>query len=250
MKRIVVAVLALTSMPALAAATPFEACQVPDYLAHTDGRLPRVSLEVRREHRLDILVVGTGSSLLTGNQGTATSYPARLEAVLAERLPGTAVSVRTDVQPRRTAADMRQILAKALLDAKPRLVVWQTGTVDAMRGIDIEEFRNTLEEGLGAISKAGADALLMNMQYSPRTESMIAAGPYNDAMRYVAQHSDVPMFDRLAVMRHWSEHGVFDFTAPDKSQIAERVHDCVGRLLAHLVIEAAELKPAAPKEVR
>ncbi|MFO1187994.1 MAG: GDSL-type esterase/lipase family protein [Alphaproteobacteria bacterium] len=234
----------------VAIASSKEACPVPEYLNATYGRLPRVTLEVKRERRLDILVVGTGSSLLAGARGPATSYPARLEVALTDRLPGVAVAVRTDVQPRRTAAAMQEALGKALLDAKPRLVIWQTGTVDAMRGVDLDDFRNTLDQGLAAIAKAGADAVLMNMQYSPRTESMIATGPYVDMMRYVAQHLDVPLFDRLAIMRHWSETGVFDFTSQDKSQIAERVHDCLGRLLADLVIQTAGLKPETRPDTR
>ncbi len=249
MKRICIAVLALAiGSPALAAAP--EACQVPDYLVHPEARLPRVAAEVKRENRLEVLVIGTGSSQLAGSQGAATSYPARLEAALRKRLPGVAITLRTDVQSRRTAAAMFDGFAKALLDAKPRLVIWQTGTVDAMRGVDIDEFRNTLEQGLAAIAKAGADAVLMNMQYSPRTESMIAATAYIDSMRYVAQHLDVPLFDRLAVMRHWSESGAFDFTVSDKSELAERVHDCLGRLLADFIIEAAGLTPAPHTQTR
>ena len=58
--------------------------------------------------------------------------------------------------------------------------------------------------------KAGADVVLMNLQYSPRTETMISAPPYLDNMRVVAQQHDVPLFDRFAIMRHWNDAGDFD----------------------------------------
>ena len=42
-----------------------------------------------------------------------------------------------------------------------------------------------------------ADVILMNMQYSPRTETMISLSTYADNMRVVARDRDVPLFDRL-----------------------------------------------------
>ena len=56
-----------------------------------------------------------------------------------------------------------------------------------------------------ALQKAGVDVLLMNLQYSPRTETMISVPPYHDNMRVVAQQQDIPLFDRFAIMRHWNE---------------------------------------------
>lgn len=215
-------------------------CEVPDYLTHVDGKLPRVAIMVK-ERKLDILVVGTGSSMLGGQEGAKTAYPARLEEALASRLPGVAVTIRTDVKTRRTTADMAKALSSIPPDAKPGLVVWQTGTVDAMRGVDPDDFRYALDKAVKKLQAAGVDVVLMNMQYSPRTESMITVGPYVDSMRWVAQQHDVPLFDRAAVMKHWSENGVFDFSGSDRSQIAERVHDCIGRLLAETILDAAGL---------
>ncbi len=233
-----------------AAAVGPEGCDVPDYLAHSDGKLPRVGKALKKEQRLDVLVFGTGSSTLAGPEGAKNSYPARLEAELTRRLPDSKITVRTDVKNRRTAGDMDKGLEALLQDPKPTLVVWQTGTFDAMRGIYPEEFRTALEHGVQTIRAAGSDVVLMNMQYSPRTDSMIAAGTYAENMRWVAQQQDLPLFDRLAMMKHWNEAGIFDLAnASDKSRLAERVHDCVGKLLAELIVDAAHLKKDGPKDI-
>ncbi len=64
---------------------------------------------------------------------------------------------------------------------------------------------------------------------------MIALGPYADAMRVVAQQHEVPLFDRLGIMRHGSEIGAFDLYAAGKDNVlAQRVHDCIGRGIAAL----------------
>jgi lysophospholipase L1-like esterase len=225
-----------------------DTCEAPDYVTHAEGKLPRLADAVANERRLDVLVFGTGSSILPGPEGAANAYPARLQAALAGRLQGVTVTVKTDVKTRRTTADMVSELPRIVLDLKPDLVIWQTGTVDAMRGIEPDEFRAALEKGLKKINAGGADAILVNMQYSPRTESMIASSAYVDNMRWVAQQFEVPLFDRLAVMKHWSENGAFDFTAPPPtSKLAERVHDCLGKLLADLIVDVAHINTAELK---
>jgi hypothetical protein len=53
------------------------------------------------------------------------------------------------------------------------------------------------------------------------------------------------LFDRFAIMKLWADTGTFDlYSATKKLDMAEHVHDCIGRLLAELVITAA--KPSEP----
>jgi hypothetical protein len=215
-------------------------CLVAQHQVESSFPLPRVARAVAAR-RLDILVMGTGSSVLPGAQGVGRAYPARLGAALTEALPGVAVTVSTDVKSRRTAVDMLTSLPARLAAAKPALLVWQTGTVDAMLGVDPDQFNDALEKGIRLAGAAGADVVFVNAQYSPRTESMIALGTYAEDMRWVALQHEVPLFNRFAVMRLWADLGTFDFTdAPRKLEVAERVHDCIGRLLSDLIIEAAK----------
>jgi GDSL-like Lipase/Acylhydrolase family len=213
-----------------------------------DFPLPQVARALAAK-QLSILVVGTGSSALPGPNGPKNAYPARLQSALAEKLPSIAVKVTTDVKSRRTAADMVKTLGPALA-AKPALMVWQTGTVDAIQGIDVDQFRAALGHGVNIARSVGADVVLINAQYSPRTESMIAVGTYAENMRWVALQHEVPLFDRFSIMKFWSDQGTFDlYSATKKLDTAERVHDCIARLLADFVIEAAKADAPQPKAV-
>jgi hypothetical protein len=219
-------------------------CRVAGQLVEHDFPLPQVARAIAAK-RLDILVLGAGSSLLPGLRGAENAYPARLQIALAEKLPGVAVKVTTDVKARRTAAEMMKTLGPPLAAAKPALMVWQTGTVDAMQSIDTDQFSAALDHGINIARSAGADVVLINAQYSPRTESMIALGIYAEHMRWVALQQEVPLFDRFSIMKLWADLGTFDlYSATKKLDTAERVHDCIARLLADLVIEAA--KPDVP----
>jgi lysophospholipase L1-like esterase len=226
------------------AAIAAEPCDIPGYLLVGNNELKHVAEAVEKEKKLTIAVVGTGSSILAGPEGPRSAYPARLEAVLQAKLPSVAVKVVSLVRTRMTTEDLAKGMEKLVNDEKPDLVIWQTGTLDAIRRVDPDEFRAALEEGVETLHKGGADVILMNMQYSPRTDIMVPLGPYADNMRVVAQQHEIPLFDRLAIMRHWSDTGAFDLYAAGKDNVlAQRVHDCIGRGIASMIMDAAHLHP-------
>jgi hypothetical protein len=225
-----------------AAATPSDKCDVPDSFVSSDSDLAKVTSEVKANQRLDISVIGTGSSALPGPEGAHYAYPARLEAALKEQLQGVAVKVTPHIEARATNADMVGSLGKILADDKPALVIWQTGTADAINGVAPEEFRVSLDDGVTAIENGGANVILMNMQYSPRTDSMLDVAPLADVMRIVAQQHSAPLFDRLGLMRSWNDSGTFDLYAATKNyDMARRVHECIGWALANQIISAGHL---------
>ena len=225
-----------------------DVCATASYLVSADFATERVAAAIADKH-LNIAVVGTTSSMIGGPNGTNKAYPARLEEALNRRLHGVAINVAIFAKAKQTAAEAEKILERIAAEQKSDLVVWQTGTVDAMRGVDPDEFRSALDEGVNALHAAKIDIILMNMQYSPRTDSMIALGQYIDAMRFVALQHEIPLFDRFAVMKHWSELGVFDlYGATKKTDIAERVHDCIGQLLGDLIIATEKMTPAPTKD--
>jgi len=239
---------ALSALGGTVVAAEGQKCEIPGYLLFGNNELKHVAEAVEKDRRLTIAVVGTGSSILAGPDGPRSAYPARLEAALKQRLPSVAVKVVTLVRTRMSAEDLAQGMAKLLVDEKPDLVIWQTGTLDAIRRIEPDDFRAALDEGVETLHKGGADVILMNMQYSPRTDIMVALGPYADNMRVVAQQHEIPLFDRLAIMRHWSDTGAFDLYAAGKDNVlAQRVHDCIGRAIASMIIDAAHLGPVESK---
>jgi len=234
---------------ALAAVLPIPAwaedpaeCRVAENLLEVNFPLPKVAKAIAGK-KLKVLVIGAGSSTLPGPDGARKAFPARLQNALKEKMPSVATTVVADVKLRQTAGDMVDEMPAVLAANKPALVVWQTGTVDAMLGIDPDNFNAAINKGVDIIRASGADVILVNSQYSPRTDSMIALATYLDDMRWVALQQEIPLFDRFAIMKLWTELNTFDFhSAANKLDIAQRVHDCIGRLLADLALGAT--KPA------
>jgi hypothetical protein len=233
---------AIALIDGAAAAAPEQSCDVPPSFLASDNELAHVLKEVKGRQRLDISVIGTGSSSLPGPDGVHFAYPAQLEQTLQKDLQGVTVKVTAHVEPRATTAEMAKDLAKILADDQPALVIWQAGTTDAMTGVEPEDFRNSLDDGVSTIENGDANVILMNMQYSPRTESMMDVSGYADIMHFVAQQHSALLFDRLGIMRNWNESGTFDLYAATKNyDMARRVHECIGRALASQIISASHL---------
>jgi lysophospholipase L1-like esterase len=243
--RIVVAALTIALGLGAAVAGPQEPCEVPPYLLVGDSPLDRVAAAIKKDKQLDVAVLGTGSSLLTGANGQPAAYPERFQAALQGQFPNIAINVASRAKRGQTTFEMSKILDNLVADPTLDLVIWETGTVDAIRGVDPEEFHASLNSGVKTLLARGVNVILVNMQYSPRTHMIIARRVYDESMRAIAREYDVLLFDRFAIMRYWNDIGTFDLYAADrKSGLALRVHDCLGRALAALVVEAAHLEPA------
>lgn len=224
-----------------------DVCAVSEDLLSMDVPLPHVAEAVNQAKRLQIAVVGSASSTLRGASGVQHAYPAQLEAELGKRLPGVAVKVVPHIQ-QGTTADMATTFQRLIAAEKPNLVIWQTGTTDVMLSTEQDAFRDALDKGLQTLQTSGTDVILMNLQYSPRTDPMMHAGPYADAMRTVAEDRGVPLFDRMGIMKYWNDEGTFDFYSMSNDGTVERVHHCIGRLLADQVIGSSKAVQSKPTQ--
>jgi hypothetical protein len=232
------AVLAIAAPGAYAVGVD-ERCSVPAEIIEQSATLPRAALAIKRG-RLDVMVL-SGAPAQTASGGTLHKYPFFLEQTLREHLRDVEVHVFSRAEPRRTVMEIMAGLPRLMDELKPTLVVWQSGTIEALRGVDPDGYGRKLDTGVEMIQKHAADVLLINPQFSPRTDFMIESTSYTEHMRWVAQTREVPFFNRFEVMRHWSESGVFDLAAVRDNGTFEQVHRCIAQLLGDIIVHAATL---------
>jgi hypothetical protein len=234
------AALAGAAVFATAAAAANEHCGIPLIYTEPFAPLPRATIAAKRDGKLDILLL-SGSPSQTGAAKGLRSYPSFFEEGLRNRLPKLAVNLVVRTSQRRTASELLPTLEKSLAETKPSLVIWQAGTADAYRGIDPDDFAEALRKGVDMVLRSGADIILIDLQYSPRTDRLINSTDYIATTRRVATAADVPLFGRYDIMRYWNDFGVFDLASLKNDGLYERVHSCIGDLLAGFVVRAAEL---------
>jgi hypothetical protein len=235
------AALAAILVSASAPAEANERCFVPGYLSAPSAKLPRATISAKRDRKLEILFI-SGSPTQTGASKGLRAYPSYFEEALRERFPGLEIQTVVRSAPRRLVSDVVPKLKDMLDEVKPSLVIWQAGTADVLRGVDVEEFERSLRDGVSTILRGGTDVLLMDMQYSPRTDRLVDGASYVESMREVSDATDIPLFDRYSIMRYWNDSGAFDLTSLKNDGLYEKIHQCIGGLLADFVVRATSLE--------
>lgn len=234
---------------ATAAGAVDDACQVPESLTYVDAPLPRVAERLAGGGPIRVDVYGTASSAGAGVSAPASTYAVRLAGELSRRFEGIQVSVANRSRRNRTAAEMAATIGVEVLPDNPVLVIWQTGTTDAVRGIDVNEFGEALDEGIRALHAAGADVVLMDPQYSARTSALVSLERYAEYMQWATRSSEAILFPRLEIMKHWVENGVVAFDDTSKAaqrRAADFVHGCIAQLLGEMIERSARFVADPP----
>jgi acyl-CoA thioesterase I len=192
---------------------------------------------------LRMVVVGSASVLGPGTSGPAAAWPARLEALLAARYPGLKIETVLRGAPGLTAADSLAMIREELRRAPTHLVLWQTGTVEAARNLDLDELAATLDMGLKRVNVAGADAVLIDPQFSRTLRANANVEPYREAMRLAAAAHNAPLVRRYDLMHAWAEADKVDLErAPRSGRVAaaDRMNDCLAQAVAALLVAGIE----------
>ena len=137
----------------------------PSGLFHDDPQLPKIAEQLRKHQPVVIVVIGGAS---TAGTSPDSSYPYFLEAALRQRHPGEDITVINKGIPGQTTDQMAAEFPNDVYSAKLNLVIWETGTVNAVRGEDVDAMAQAVTNGLGDIQNRGAEAMLVDMQYNPR----------------------------------------------------------------------------------
>ncbi|NMG33740.1 hypothetical protein GRF61_04660 [Azoarcus sp. TTM-91] len=233
-----------------AAAVVAEApCGVPTGLLQHNPPLRNVAKALNGK-RLKVLVWGTRSTAGAGTSGTDQAYPAHLRARLAERYPGVALEVEVLSQPGQTATQMVRGLQPEVIARKPDLVVWQTGSADAVRNTSLQEFGRAVSRALKTLRGRNIDVMLMDMQYGPYSDLLANFRPYRGYLWWASRQEDVALLPRYQIMELWEEQGRFDLGTEDRKLQrvnADAIHACLGDLLGWMVIDATE-RAAGPTD--
>ena len=213
-----------------------EACAVSPELMAVNYPLRRLAGRLAGGATPAVVVIGSGSSLGHGASSPGRAYPARLAAALEDSL-GRKLPVLV-----RTEAGLTAVLVSEKLDdvlrLRPALVVWETGTTDAAKGVELGLFGEAVTAAVQKLHGEGIDVVLVDIQFSPQTAAVINFEPYLDYLRRIADATDSQMFRRWDIMHELIDSGRFNpspDSAAEQFRNADYLNGCVARLLANLI---------------
>jgi len=218
-----------------------DSCAAPQELYEGTTKLPKVTAALATHRPLTIVAIGGASTVGLAASGPDLTYPHRLEEFLRSRFPSVMTTVINKGAPYQTTQEMVARFPRDVLALKPDLVVWETGTMDAVRSTDRDEFSRSLQNGIDALQTNGVDLILMDMQYARDTASVIDFQSYRDSMRAVADANDVPLLRRYEMMRYWSDQGAIALDEVPRTKIslvADQVYGCLAERLADMIVAA------------
>jgi GDSL-like Lipase/Acylhydrolase family len=224
-------------------------CSVPASFYDAEPTLPKTAMAIANRQPVSIVALGGASTLGRAAGSPDLAWPARLATALASRFPAARVTVDNRAVARQTAQEMASRLEREVNPLKPTLVIWETGTMDAVQGTDLDEFRQTLQDGIDRLRASGAEIVLMDMQFSRQTHAVINFDRYESVLREVTDANEVPLFRRYDIMRHWAENGLFDLITADHDKlqlVASRLYDCIGRAVADFITRGAPPRARTP----
>ncbi|MGC2202289.1 MAG: GDSL-type esterase/lipase family protein [Stellaceae bacterium] len=214
------------------------ACEVPDELMQFDEKLPHLAERLSSEKPVKIVAIGGASTTGVAAGSADLAYPHRLQEILARSYPSSRITVINRGVPRQTAQQMLERFPTDVLSEDPVLVIWETGTTDAVRGVEVDDFAAALQAGIDELKGRGIDVILVDMQFSHGTAAIIDFERYLKALHRVGDVNDVNVFPRFELMRYWSEQNVFTFDGVAKDEragLAAKVYECIAAKLAEAI---------------
>jgi acyl-CoA thioesterase-1 len=254
MQRLLLAWLLLTSAavtPAWSRAVNEPACDMPPELTTPSAPLTRVAAALKADSALNILALGSGSTV--GENGASNgpamavstperSFPYRMVEVLRSMRPGIRVNLAVRGGRSMTADAMLPILQRELAAHHYQLVLWQTGTVEAVHGVRPDVLRGVLQDGADATDKADADLVLIDPQYSRFLRANTDLSPYETVLTQMVDDQGVTLFHRFDLTQTWVNNGQVDLervSRDERDKTIALLNNCLGQALARYVLATA-----------
>jgi acyl-CoA thioesterase I len=227
-------------------------CSTPPEFARLNYPLRHTARRLASAEPLTIVAIGSSSTSGVGASSPAASYPSRLAVELKQRFPGHDITVLNRGVNGEETEQMMARFETDVIAAHPDLVLWQVGTNSVLRDHPLKPHSVLLREGIAQLKEAGADVVLIDMQFAPQVLAKSETPAMEDQIALAAKEGSVDLFNRFALMRNWYEvqHIPFDaFVSPDELHMNDWGYACVAQPLAAAIAEAAT-RPVASAAMR
>lgn len=246
--------MSLAAFPAYAQGEPSQpvakvpACDMPVDLTTPSDPLINVAGALGKTNSLNILALGSGSTVGdTGGAGgpamayrtPGASFPYKMQEALEAMRPGLHVQVTVKGARSMTADAMLEILRQELPAHHYDVVLWQTGTVEAVHGVRPDALRATLQEGADLAEQAHADMVLIDPQFSRFLRANADLSPYESVLQQITGNPGVTLFHRLDLTQTWVGSGQLDLERVGRDQRDKTIttlNICLGQALARFVL--------------
>lgn len=216
-------------------------CSTPKSMKF-EGSLPRIARKLAAGEPVTIVAFGSSSTAGYGASSTAFSYPNRLADQLRRKYADADISILNQGVGGEDGPQMIARLQKSVIDNNPDLVIWQLGTNTVVRGGNIDETADIIEDGVKRLKETGADVVLVDPQYAPATTANREADANKmvAVIKKAANKVKVGVFPRFEVMQEWHKDRALpmdQFVISDGLHMNDWGYACFAQLLGDTIIK-------------
>ena len=164
-----------------------------------DEPLAAVAAALAAGGPVNILAVGSATTVgVVPDRTRIESFPHRTVEALRAAMPQVTFNLTVRGGKGMTAEEMVPLITRALDARHYPLVIWQTGTVEAVRGLSPDRLESALEDGVERVQEAGGDVVLVDPQFSRFLRANTDLEPYQAVLQQVddAERCAVPSIRR------------------------------------------------------
>ena len=228
------------------AQAPASGCNINLDQVRLANPLSHIAKKLVNFEPITIVAIGSSSTAGSGASSPAANYPSRLAVELKRLFPTHSITVLNRGVGGEEVGDMLKRFDKAVVAAKPDLVLWQLGTNSVIRDHPFADHGAAIRDGLNKIRAIDADIVLIDPQFAPKVIVKPDAVRMVELIATTAKAEDVDLFRRFDVMKRWREddHMAFEsFVSPDGLHMNDWSYACMAKGLGLAIAEAAE-RPA------
>jgi acyl-CoA thioesterase I len=192
---------------------------------------------VREARNPRVLAIGSSSTVGIGASRAANTYVAKLEVDLEAAFKGVDFDVFGSGIGGEIAEGQSARMKQTVEEVRPDLVLWQVGTNDALRHVDIGAFKACLRRTLTWLADNKFDVMMVDPQYSDHLTKDAYYEQVVAAVSEIAKEQRVLLVDRFEAMRQLSkERGDAFYLASDQLHLNDAGHRCMAEQLARAIV--------------
>lgn len=184
-----------------------------------------------------VLAIGSSSTVGVGASRPTNAYIAKLEVGLESSFTNLDFDVVGKGMSGEVAEGQSARMKDTVAEVIPDLVLWQVGTNDAIRHVDIDTFKACLRRSLAWLAEHRYDVVLIDPQYGEELTKDAYYERVVAAVAEVAREMRVLLVDRFEAMRELSKaRGDSFYLASDKLHLNDMGHHCMAEQIARAIV--------------
>ena len=188
------------------------------------------------QRNVKVLAIGSSSTEGVGASKPSATYIAKLETSLEGAFKGMDFDVVGRGKGGEVAQGAADRMKREVEEVKPDLVVWQVGTNDALRHVDLERFKSCLRTTLAWLAQNKFDVILVDPQYGNQLVKDSYYEKVVAAIAEVASEARVLLVDRFETMRELQRERGNIYLSSDNLHLNDTGHRCMAEQLARSIV--------------